>query len=286
MKKGKLLKGIGGFYYTYSDGKVYTLKAKKNMKHRGLKLLVGDNVHFTEVGLEGWIDDIIPRKNQLIRPSVANVDVLAIVIASEPKPDYIMLDILLITAFKQGIKPIIIHNKSDIGIDEGLNDYKNTGVDIYNVSSVTGYGVGTLRQALHCNTVCFAGQSGVGKSTLTNMLIGTNIETGTISQKIKRGKHTTRHAEIHLGNDIMLFDTPGFSSMELMKEVEPEEIQHYYPELQDAIANCYFKPCLHISEPNCAVKEKLNKGLINKGRMNRYEELVMIALQNRRNRYV
>lgn len=286
MREGKLIKGIGGFYYTLSDSEIFTLKAKKNIKHRGLSLMVGDNVHFTMVDDQGWIENIIPRRNFLERPPVANMDILCIVIAAEPKPDYNLLDLLLITAFKQNIKPVIVHNKSDIGIDEGLKDYKDSGVEILKVSAEKNLGIDELKSVIRGNTACLAGQSGVGKSTITNALLGTDIEIGDISDKIKRGRHTTRHVEIHYSGDIMLFDTPGFSAIELLKDMEPEEIQNYYPEFQDVIGECFFKPCMHVAEPKCAVKAKLEAGKISPARMQRYKELVAIATENRRNKYV
>lgn len=288
MRIGKLIKGIGGFYYILSEGETFTLKAKKNLKHRGLSLMVGDDVHFSmsESDDQGWIEDIIPRRNYLRRPPVANMDILCIVISAEPKPDYNLVDLLLITAFKQKIKPIIVYNKCELGIDEGLSDYKETGVEIFSISAVEHRGLNELEKAISGHTACLAGQSGVGKSTLTNALLGTTIEIGDISDKIKRGRHTTRHVEIHFNGDIMLFDTPGFSAIELFKDIEPEEIQKYYPEFQDAIQSCFFKPCMHLSEPNCAVKAKLEAGKISQARMERYRELVAEATENRRNKYV
>lgn len=286
-QQGKIIKGIGGFYYILGeDGKLYTVKAKKKLKHKGLTPTVGDNVSFRpgQGEQDGWLEDILARKNLLVRPPVSNIDTLCIVICAVPKPDYLMLDLLLIAAHQYLIEPIIVYNKSDISLDEGLAAYQQSGLKCFPVSALQGEGLDALKAELYHKNICMAGQSGVGKSTLINALLGTSLATGDIS-RIERGRHTTRHVEIHCKDGISIFDTPGFSVLELVKNMPAEEIQNYYPELAEYRGKCRFMPCLHLSEPGCAVQEAVRKGRLSAERIARYRRLVEQAIENRRTKY-
>lgn len=285
--QGKIIKGIGGFYYILGEDNVlYTVRAKKKIKHKGLTPTVGDSVLFAAGQGEqyGWLEEIFPRKNLLIRPPVSNIDTLCIVICPVPKPDYLLLDLLLIAARQYGIEPYIVYNKCELGTDEGLAAYEKADAAIFPVSSYEKLGLDVLKSNLQGKNVCLAGQSGVGKSTLINTLFGLALETGDIS-RIERGKHTTRHVEIHHKDGVNIFDTPGFSVLELVKDMKAEELQNYYPEFMPYHGQCRFLPCYHVSEPDCAVQEAVESGYIAKERLLRYQGLVETAKENRRTKY-
>lgn len=287
LSQGKIIKGIGGFYYILGEDEVvYTVRAKKKIKHKGITPTVGDSVLFAPRQGEqhGWLEEILERKNLLIRPPVSNIDTLCIVICPMPKPDYLLLDLLLIAAQQYGIEPYIIYNKCELGMDEGLSAYAKAGAKIFPVSSRENLGLAELKASLQGKNVCLAGQSGVGKSTLINALFGLSLETGDIS-RIERGKHTTRHVEIHHKDGVNVFDTPGFSVLELVKDMKAEDIQNYYPEFAPYHGQCRFLPCYHVSEPDCAVQEAVEKGHIAKERLLRYQGFVETAKENWRTKY-
>lgn len=289
---GKITKGVGGFYYVLAeDGKKYTCKARGLFRKLGKVPLPGDNVSFTKDKKgEGFIQEIFERRNELVRPAVANVDVLLIVVsAKEPEPDLELCDKLLLYCGKQGIKPVLVVNKCDEGEGEDfysiLEQYRDALEDIVAVSAETGFGMDKLIELLSGSTICLAGQSAVGKSSLINKLLGLELKTGELSQKTERGKHTTRHAElISMPSGGLIADTPGFSMLETVP-MEPEEIPKMYPDFAEYGMNCRFLGCMHISEPNCAVKEAVESGGINRDRYKRYVKITNEALEMRRHRY-
>ncbi len=274
---GKVLKGIGGFYYVLTpDGEEYTLHAQSKIRRERLKPQTGDNVEF-EPGLdgeEGWLTRILPRRNSLVRPPVANLDVVAVTLAaSRPEADLLLVDRLLISARMAGIHPILVINKCD---EDGENarrisaEYTGSGAEAFCVSALTRDGVEPLRNALRDTVHAFAGQSGAGKSSLINALYGTLNDTGTISRRIERGKHTTRQCSlIPVEGRGAVMDTPGFSLLE-NELIEPESMPEQYPEFNEYTGQCRFDGCMHISEPDCAVKEAVRNGLIPRGRYERY----------------
>ena len=292
-KTGIILKGVGGFYTVLSDGMSFICKARGLFRKQNQTPIVGDNVSFSlnADGETGYLLSIEARKNELIRPMVANIDKLFIVVsASKPAVDLLLVDKLLLCCEKLRIEPVLIINKCDdadaASIDGIRKEYSLTGYRIYTVSAVTGDGIEALRSELEGSVVCFAGQSAVGKSSLLNALIpGMKLEVGELSRKTERGRHTTRHAElIPIGNGGAVLDTPGFSLLENI-ECEPEEIKNLYPELRRHVFECRFSGCLHISEPGCVVKEEIVGRDFDSERYNRYVRLVKEAMENRKHKY-
>lgn len=290
---GTILKGIGGFYTVISENGTFVCKARGLFRKQHKTPIVGDRVEFSlnQDGESGYLLDIIERRNELVRPSVANIEKLFIVVAaSKPAPDLLLVDKLLICCEKLGIKPIIIINKCDdadaASVEAIAKEYELTEYTIYRVSAETHEGIDALRHEIENSIVCFAGQSAVGKSSLLNALIpDISLEVGELSRKTERGRHTTRHAElIPIDGGGAVLDTPGFSLLEIA-DCEPEEIKNLYPELRRHSFECRFSGCLHITEPGCCVKNEILDRDFNKERYNRYVRLVNEAIEIRRHKY-
>ncbi len=288
-KQGKIIKGIGGFYYVYVTGEgVYECKAKGAFRKSNEKPLVGDEcvlvpgADSTPEKLIGNIEQIKARKNTLIRPEVANVDQALIIFAlTKPKPNYNLLDRFLIHMESRDIPCIICMNKEDLAgekeKDEILNAYRASGVKVVIISATKKTGIPALKKLLSGKTTTVAGPSGVGKSSLINELLGfERMETGTISERIDRGKHTTRHSEIFYtemyDKPTFLFDTPGFSSLDL-PNLELKPLSAFYHEFDEYEPNCRFAGCSHIGEKECGVKAALKEGKISKLRYENYVQL-------------
>lgn len=292
--RGKIVKGIAGFYYVhvadgscandrYQDvnagGCIYECKAKGVFRKDHRKPLVGDDVEMDvldEENKKGNIRELLARHSELIRPAVANVD-QALVIFSivKPQPNFNLLDRFLIMMQQQDIPCIICFNKLDID-EEGIGAkyeeiYRNCGYRTLSVSAAGKQGIDELKALLRGKTTTVAGPSGVGKSSLVNCLqSGTIMETGSISEKIERGKHTTRHSElIAIEDNTYILDTPGFSSLGLF-ELEKEELAAYYPEFNEYEKYCKFGGCSHITEPVCGVRDAVEEGAISKMRYENY----------------
>lgn len=290
MPSGTILKGIGGFYYVQTKGGIYECKARGIFRKDEIIPLPGDTVCLTAIDENkktGSIDKILDRRSQLIRPAVANVNQVVVVISvKSPFPDLMLLDKLIIMAEQQNIDIVLCINKIDLGRDEeckGISDaYSKAGYEVVLSSSKSNMGLDQLKKSLDGRISVLAGQSGVGKSTLLNKIINCQVmETGKVSERIERGRHTTRHAElVKLGDDGYLVDTPGFSSFEISK-IKFDELCFYYREFLDHIGECRFSRCSHISEPQCGVKDALSRGLIDTGRYERYIELYNILKQQR-----
>lgn len=289
--EGVIVKGVGGLYYARGeDGGTHVLRARGIFRRRHITPMVGDRVRFTPGQGEehGWVEEILPRESQLVRPPVANVRYLVIVLAPAPAPDYLLIDTLIAMALRQGIRPALVVNKCDLdgGTYEAVrSDYAGLGAPLLAVSALSGQGMDGLRSLLASGVCCLAGQSGVGKSTLLCAATGLRLQTGEISQKIHRGRHTTRHAELLFSGEYRVLDTPGFSLLELWDGLEPIRLKEYYPEFAPYEGQCRFSPCYHLSEPGCAVLKAARTGEISQARLERYHLLLKKAQEAWRNRY-
>ena len=291
MRQGTLVRGFGGFYTVRdAEGQEFTLRCKKKFRRLGLSPLVGDEVLFTpgEGEEHGWLEEILPRSSQCLRPPVANVSLLLIVVAPVPEPDLLLVDRMMVRARAQGMDMLLVVNKCDL--DEGLAQelsaqYAGAQVPVYAVSAESGQGLATLRERMGGRLCCLTGQSGVGKSTLLNALLGLELETGEISQKIQRGKNTTRHAELLMVDGLQVLDTAGFSLLELDGGMEPVTLKEYYPEFAEYEGKCRFEPCYHDREPGCAVTAACGEGAIHPQRLARYRALLTEVRQAWRERY-
>ena len=294
--QGKIIKGIAGFYYVHDGHEtVYECRAKGIFRSRGIKPVVGDNVEFVvldEEKAEGSIEEILPRKNVLVRPASANVDQALVVFAiTQPEPNLNLLDRFLIMMEAQEIPVTICFNKTDLGEKDRQEEYRKTyeqaGYPVLFVSSREKVGVERIREVLRGKTTILAGPSGVGKSSLTNQILPKAVmETGSISEKIKRGKHTTRHAELFcVEENTYLCDTPGFSSMYL-EDIESGALKYYFPEFEPFADACKFQAdCVHIGEPVCGVKDALESGKLSESRYENYRILYQELKEKERKRY-
>ena len=284
--QGKIIKGVGGFYYIHlHDNRIFECKAKGIFRNQNIKPAVGDNVEIDlidEEKLIGNITSIMERSNKLIRPAVANVDQAVIIFAlSNPEPNYNLLDRFLIMMDRQDVKTILCLNKSDLTEYESAlkikQIYEACGYDVIITSTYSkeqNSGISELKQKIKGKTTVFAGPSGVGKSSLLNSLSPSACaQTGEISEKIKRGKHTTRHSElINISEDTYIMDTPGFSSL-FVEDMEPQELKKFYNEFLVYSEGCRFNGCVHINEPDCNVKAAVEQGQISSLRYENYKQL-------------
>ena len=289
--RGVIVKGVGGLYYARDAlGAVSVLRARGAFRKQHITPVVGDDILFSPGQGEehGWIDEVLPRRNELIRPPVANIGHLFFVLAPEPEPDFLLLDTMLVMAREQEIDPVLVVNK--IELDPALGervraDYAQADVPVLAVSAKRGVGLDALAALLRDGIGCFAGQSGVGKSSLLNAVTGLTLQSGEISRKIARGKNTTRHAELLFRDDFQVLDTAGFSLLSLWEHMEPIDLKAYYPEFLPYDGNCRFQPCYHLSEPGCAVLEAAQKGELSAARLERYHILLQKVNEAWRNRY-
>ncbi len=285
MPSGIILKGIGGFYYVSSGDDIYECKARGIFRKDDVTPLTGDRVTFSvtdPLQKKGNIDGIMERTTVLTRPAAANIDLLVVVIAARsPEPDLLLLDKLLVTAAKKDINAVICINKIDLDAEdkraEIRSSYIKAGYTLIETCLEESAGFRRLREALKGHVSVFAGQSGVGKSTLLNRIADNAImRTGSVSEKIDRGRHTTRHTElIKLTDGGFVVDTPGFSSFELA-EIAHTELQHLFPEFAEHICKCRFTGCSHVTEPYCGIKEAVEQGSVSRGRYQRYTELYAV----------
>lgn len=290
--QGKIIKGIAGFYYVHVAGSgLYECKAKGIFRKEKMKPLVGDVVEIDvldETEKKGNIVHLLPRQNELIRPAVSNIDQALVVFAvTKPKPHFNLLDRFLIMMETKNIPVILCFNKKDLAEDEEIRAlreiYETCGYEIVFTSARNEENVDVVRSLLRGKTTAIAGPSGVGKSSLINALQPqAKMETGSISEKIERGRHTTRHSElIWMEEDTYIMDTPGFSSL-YTNEFEKEELKYYFREFAPYEGKCKFHGCDHVHEPECAVKAALNAGRIHPIRYQNYLEMYQELKDKRR----
>lgn len=281
--QGKIIKGIAGFYYVYVEeaSNIYECKAKGIFRNKKIKPLVGDNVELDvvdEANLKGNITKILPRKNELIRPAFANIDQAMVIFAvKQPDINYNLLDRFLLMMDYQDVPTIVVFNKIDLATADEIEKleeiYNKCGCKLIWMSTYDNKGIEDVIESLKGKTTVLAGPSGVGKSSLTNLILPKEVnETGEVS-RIGRGRHTTRHSEIfNVSDNTYIADTPGFTSLNL-PDIEKEELRFYFEEFKEHEGNCRFNGCVHVNEPNCSVKEALGDGQISNRRYQSYIEI-------------
>ena len=275
---GQVYKVHTNKYFVKVGENLLQCDARGLLKIKGEGILVGD---FVEVE-KTTIVKVLDRKNRFIRPNVSNVDSVVAVISPEPKPDYFLIDKLCVNAFKENVEFVLVVNKSDIDanlFNEIKAEYSNAIVKIFSVSSKTGEGVDELKDYLTGKLSVFAGQSAVGKTSITNAMFSLDLKTGDLSQKIVRGKHTTTRSEIFEFENVRIIDSPGFAVIDA--DVELNDLKSFYPEYLEVSNSCKFRGCAHVSEPNCKVKELVQNGILSKKRYDRYVQIYK-EIQNRR----
>ena len=293
--QGKIVKGISGFYYVHvAESGIYECKAKGIFRNQKIKPLVGDNVEIAVLNEEekiGNVEKILPRKNELIRPAVANIDQALVIFALEnPTPNLTLLDRFLVMMEQQNVPTAVCFNKRDLAGEDYTDHlrriYEGCGYRVFIVSAEKEQGMQEVEAYLKGKTTAVAGPSGVGKSSITNrMQKEVRMETGEISKKLKKGKHTTRHSQmIPIDHGTYLCDTPGFSSL-YTTNMEKEELKNYFPEFHPYEGKCRFLGCVHGKEPGCAVKEALEKGNISKERFENYTMFYEELKEQEKRRY-
>ena len=285
--EGTIIKALSGFYYVDSDGKIYECRARGKFRLDGTSPLVGDRVSFDPDGSKGFVTAVHERKNFFIRPAVANIDTLVFIAANtNPVTDPFLIDRVSVICEEAGCELVVCINKTDIDPAEDLySTYCRAGFGTFRVSAETGEGVAELKRALAGKICAFTGNSGVGKSSILNtMLPGLSLEVGDVSQKLGRGRHTTRHVELFdAGGGTFIADTPGFASfeIEMMQSIEKTRLQHDFRDFVPYIGQCRFYNCAHIKEPGCAVTEAVKNGNIVKSRYESYTRLYDMIAKNK-----
>ncbi len=274
--EGTIIKGIGGFYYVEVADSIYECKARGVFRKNKISPLPGDRVKFTvNEGAENTIDEILPRRNVLIRPPIANIDRLFVVASTcEPKPNSLVIDKLVAIAEKHDIEPIIVITKNDLASSAELrNIYEMAGLKTIVTSSETGEGADEIRELILGHISAFAGNTGVGKSSLLNCIDESlSLKTGEISDKLGRGRHTTRHIELFKTCGGYIADTPGFSSLDLQnaEKILKDELPFCFREFEEYLGTCKFSTCSHTTDKGCKIIEAVNEGKIHPSRHENY----------------
>ncbi|MCD8049822.1 MAG: ribosome small subunit-dependent GTPase A [Clostridia bacterium] len=275
LLKGTIVKGIGGFYYVDTEMGIIECRARGKFRKTDIIPIVGDRVTIEVEKGSGSVKEIEERRNFLVRPPVSNIDVLVVVAAEEnPAPDFLLIDKMLVIAAEKSIDGIVCVNKSDLdgeSAEKIRTIYKNAGYEAFTVSAVKNAGIDELKSALTGKTAAFAGLSGVGKSSLLSRITGRELAVGETS-RIERGKHTTRHIELIKTDEGYVFDTPGFSQLEI-EAMKCGELKEYFPEIWQREGECRFRGCSHTAEPDCAVKTAVSAGEIAQSRYESYVKL-------------
>ncbi|ATD54921.1 ribosome small subunit-dependent GTPase A [Clostridium chauvoei] len=288
--EGKIIKGIGGFYYIKTEDGLIECKARGKFRHKDIKPIVGDNVIIKVENGKGVIEDILERSSELIRPTVANVTQAFVVFAiKNPDINFDLLNRFLVLCEHNNIKSIVCLNKVDLVSNEEREEVRkkinDIGYEVLYINAKKGEGIDSLKEKLKGNETVLCGPSGAGKSTLINKLINRDhMETGSVSDKIGRGKHTTRHSELIEISEGYLVDTPGFSTLEV-NFIDKEELRYCFPEFEEYNHECKFRGCLHNKEPKCAVKEAVQEGKINEYRYKFYIRTLEEIMDGRNNKW-
>lgn len=285
--EGTIIKALSGFYYVNSGDGVYECRARGKFRIDGMSPMVGDRVSFNADGSKGCVTAVHERKNFFIRPTVANVDALIFIAANtNPVTDPFLIDRVSVITEEAGCELIVCINKTDIDpADELFNIYSASGFETHRVSAKTGEGIDELKKALKGKICAFTGNSGVGKSSILNaMLPELRLQVGEVSEKLGRGRHTTRHVELFdAGGETYIADTPGFASfeIEMMQAIDKSELQYDFRDFRKYIGSCRFADCAHLKEPGCAVTAAVKDGLIQKSRYGSYARLYELAAKNK-----
>ncbi|RXT15052.1 ribosome small subunit-dependent GTPase A [Ammoniphilus sp. CFH 90114] len=289
MPEGRIIKALSGYYYVLDGQSIWQCRARGLFKKKGITPLVGDWVEYDqESNEEGYIQSVGERTTELVRPPIANVDQAVLVFSlAQPAMSHLLLDKFLVHTESAGVRSIICLSKADLAedeIDEIEQLYQRIGYEVLVTSKYSDQGIAKLREMLQGHITVLAGQSGVGKSTLLNALFpGSNLQTGEVSERLRRGKHTTRHVELIPVEGGFVADTPGFSQLDFF-EIEPVDLSYYYLEMKPYIPDCKFRGCTHLSEPKCAVREALELGMIAPSRYESYKQFIQ-EIKDKKRRY-
>ena len=285
MEEYRIIKALSGFYYVQTEDGVVECRARGRFRRQDQSPLVGDFVRITRQGDKGVLEALLPRKNAFIRPAVANIDQLVVLASCAiPVTEPFLIDRVLAIAQLQNVPALVVVNKDDLAPAQPLAEiYRRAGVPVLVTSAETGEGIEALREALAGKLSCLTGNSGVGKSSLLNRACPQlQLPVGEVSEKLGRGRHTTRHIELYsLGSNTFVADTPGFSAFdtERMELVHKEQLQYAFPEFAPYLGHCQFPDCAHRKEPGCAVRKPLAEGKIGQTRYSSYERLYELASQ-------
>lgn len=285
MEEYRIIKALSGFYYVQTEDGVVECRARGRFRRQDQSPLVGDFVRITRQGDKGVLEALLPRKNAFIRPAVANIDQLVVLASCAiPVTEPFLIDRVLAIAQLQNVPALVVVNKDDLAPAQPLAEiYRRAGVPVLVTSAETGDGIEALREALAGKLSCLTGNSGVGKSSLLNRACPQlQLPVGEVSEKLGRGRHTTRHIELYsLGSNTFVADTPGFSAFdtERMELVHKEQLQYAFPEFAPYLGHCQFPDCAHRKEPGCAVRKALAEGKIGQTRYSSYERLYELASQ-------
>lgn len=285
MEEYRIIKALSGFYYVQTEDVVVECRARGRFRRQDQSPLVGDFVRITRQGDKGVLEALLPRKNAFIRPTVANIDQLVVLASCAiPVTEPFLIDRVLAIAQLQNVPALVVVNKDDLAPAQPLAEiYRRAGVPVLVTSAETGEGIEALREALAGKLSCLTGNSGVGKSSLLNRACPQlQLPVGEVSEKLGRGRHTTRHIELYsLGSNTFVADTPGFSAFdtERMELVHKEQLQYAFPEFAPYLGHCQFPDCAHRKEPGCAVRKALAEGKIGQTRYSSYERLYELASQ-------
>lgn len=285
MEEYRIIKALSGFYYVQTEDGVVECRARGRFRRQDQSPLVGDFVRITRQGDKGVLEALLPRKNAFIRPAVANIDQLVVLASCAiPVTEPFLIDRVLAIAQLQNVPALVVVNKDDLAPAQPLAEiYRRAGVPVLVTSAETGEGIEALREALAGKLSCLTGNSGVGKSSLLNRACPQlQLPVGEVSEKLGRGRHTTRHIELYsLRSNTFVADTPGFSAFdtERMELVHKEQLQYAFPEFAPYLGHCQFPDCAHRKEPGCAVRKALAEGKIGQTRYSSYERLYELASQ-------